>query len=115
MPAASTKSAVYSPINGSIGWFHSGGQAANYSIATLFMSAVNEHNVTLTPPAGKPISPSRVLRLAQPDPTLREKIRARLIDDNLDPDRRLIGEPVPVPFRCLFLLLPPLFHTPTPP
>src|SRR5260370_13435548 len=105
MPAASTKSAVYSPINGSIGWFHSGGPPADYSIATLLMSAVNEHNVTLAPPAGKPIPPSRVLRLAQPDPTLREKIRARLIDDNLDADRRLIGERVAVLFRWLFLVV----------
>ncbi len=63
------------------------------------MSPVNEDSVTLTPPAGKPISPSRVLRLAQPDPPLREKLRARLIDDTLDADRRLIGERVAVLFR----------------
>src|SRR5260370_35453370 len=78
------------------------------------MSGVKEEGGTLTPPAGKPISPSRGLRLAQPDPTLREKIRARLIDDTLDADRRLIGERVAVLFRWLFLVVLAVLNNVTP-
>src|SRR5260370_518865 len=78
------------------------------------MYGVNEDSVPFTPPAGKPISPSRVLRLAQPDPTLREKIRARLIDDTLDADRRLIGERVAVLFRWLFLVVLAVLNNVTP-
>src|SRR6266852_4406039 len=78
------------------------------------MSAVNEDSVTLTPPAGKPISPSRVLRLAQPDPPLREHLRARLIADPLDSDRRLIGERVAVLFRWLFLIVLAVLNNVTP-
>src|SRR6266851_5635627 len=78
------------------------------------MSAVNEDSVTLAPPAGKQISPSRVLRLAQPNPNLREKLRARLIDDTLDADRRLIGERVAVLFRWLFLVVLAVLNNVTP-
>ena len=78
------------------------------------MTAVNEEKATLAPAAGKPISPSRVLRIAQPNPSLREKIRARLIDDTLDADRRLIGERVAVLFRWLFLVVLAVLNNVTP-
>src|SRR5260370_28294791 len=78
------------------------------------MTAVNDEKAILAPTAGKPVSPSRVLRLAQPDPTLREKLRARLIDDTLDADRRLIGERVAVLFRWLFLIVLAVLNNVTP-
>ncbi len=78
------------------------------------MSVLNEERAKPAPTAGKAISPSRLLRIAQPDPKRRELMRARAIDDTLDADRRRVGERVAVVFRWLFLVVLAVLNNVTP-